>query len=225
MKLRHLYKSVLIGFVFFTAGTVSGAMTEEVTELQDEWARLKYLLPVKEQEAAFQLLVDKATKIGDNQQNNADALIWEGIILSTYAGVKGGLGALELVKKARNVFEKAIEIDPSAMYGSAYTSLGSLYYQVPSWPISFGNQDKALEYLTKGLEINPDGIDSNYFYGDYLLKKGEYARAEEVLEKAMHAPPREGREIADQGRRNEIEAALKEIESKQTLVSKKDVDL
>jgi tetratricopeptide (TPR) repeat protein len=221
MKLYHLYKSVLVGFVFFTASSLSAAMTEEVVELQDEWARIKYLLPEKEQESAFQLLSEKAAKVSDAHQDNAEALVWEGIILSTYAGVKGGLGALGLAKQARTVFEHAIEIDPSVMHGSAYTSLGSLYYQVPSWPVGFGDDDKAMEYLTKGLELNPDGIDSNYFYGDYLLKRGDYVKAEEAFNKALLAPAREGREIADKGRHDEIEEAMAKLKSQQTVAGKK----
>ena len=221
MKLCHLYKSVLVGFVFFSASALSGAMTEEVVELQDEWARIKYLLPEKERESAFRLLSEKAEKVSNAQQNNAEALVWEGIILSTYAGVKGGLGALGLAKKARTLFEQAIEIDSAVMHGSAYTSLGSLYYQVPSWPVGFGDNDKALEYLTKGLQLNPDGIDSNYFYGDYLLQKGDYIKAEEAFNKAMLAPAREGREIADNGRRKEIEEALAKLKSQQAMAARK----
>ena len=221
MKLLHIYKSVITGFVFFYMCAATAGMTEEVVELQDEWARIKYLLPEKERENAFKLLADKAEKIKATQNNNAEALIWEGIILSTYAGEKGGLGALGLAKKARTSFEEAISIDPAAMKGSAYTSLGSLYYQVPSWPIGFGDDDKALEYLSRGLQLNPDGIDSNYFYGDYLMKQGEFTKAEEILNKALQAAGREGREVADQGRRKEIEEALNKLKAQQTLAGKK----
>lgn len=221
MKSYHFYKSVLAGFVFFTATSLSAAMTEEVVELQDEWARIKYLLPAKERESALQLLSEKAEKIAESQHENPEALVWEGIILSTYAGEKGGLGALPLVKRARTLFEQVIAVDPDVMDGSAYTSLGSLYYQVPSWPVGFGDDDKALEFLTKGLQLNPDGIDSNYFYGDYLLKQGDYANAEAAFRKALQAPAREGREIADNGRRKEIEQAMIKLKSEQSVASRK----
>ena len=94
--------------------------------------------------------------------------------------------------------------------GSIYTSLGSLYYQVPGWPIGFGNDDKAEKYLKKALALNPDGIDANFFYGDYLLEEGRYQEAVAALEKALHAPARPEREIADAGRRAEIQAKLKQ---------------
>jgi Arc/MetJ-type ribon-helix-helix transcriptional regulator len=68
--------------------------------------------------------------------------------------------------------------------------------------------------LLKGLEINPDGIDSNYFYGEFLVKRGEFNKASEVLKKALLATPREGREIADEGRRKEINDLLRKIADK-----------
>jgi Flp pilus assembly protein TadD len=85
---------------------------------------------------------------------------------------------------------------------------------VPSWPISFGDNQKAKEYLTKGLELNPDGIDSNYFYGDYHYNAGDKSKAEKVLRKALQATPREGRAVADEGRKKEINDLLKKITEK-----------
>lgn len=221
MKLPSLFQTIFITCLLLATGPVFSTMTDEVQELQHEWARIKYQLPAKEQEAAFQQLADKAKEVTASQPGSAEALIWEGIILSTYAGVKGGLGALKLVKQARTLFEQAIATDAEAMQGSAYTSLGSLYYQVPSWPVSFGNDNKALEYLKRGLQLNPDGLDANYFYGDYLLQKGDYAGAEAAFNKALTAPARPGRELADSGRRIEITESLAKIKAQQTVAEKK----
>jgi Tfp pilus assembly protein PilF len=57
--------------------------------------------------------------------------------------------------------------------------------------------------LQKGLSINPDGIDPNFFYGEFLFDEGEYQQALNHLEKALNAPSRPGRELADEGRRQE----------------------
>jgi tetratricopeptide (TPR) repeat protein len=56
------------------------------------------------------------------------------------------------------------------------------------------------------LKINPNGIDPNYFYAELLYQEGDYAEALHYLEKAAHAAPRPGRELADQGRRAEVAA-------------------
>ncbi|HDR2390390.1 TPA: tetratricopeptide repeat protein, partial [Enterobacter roggenkampii] len=74
-----------------------------------------------------------------------------------------------------------------------------------------GDKDKAEEMLKKALAINPDGIDPNYFYGDYLLKEKKTDEAKRYLTKALKAQPRPGREIADSGRRHDIERDLASI--------------
>ena len=144
----------------------------------------------------------------------AELRIWHGIVLSTWAGAKGGLGALDLVKQAKAELEQAIKLDAKALDGSAYTSLGSLYYQVPGWPIGFGDDEKAEAMLKKALTLNPNGIDPNYFYGDFLLRKKRYSEAKTVLEKALAAADRPGRALADGGRRAETRELLKAVQEK-----------
>jgi tetratricopeptide (TPR) repeat protein len=203
-------KSLLKLIAFMTIGLFASIgfadQSDDLHKLQTRWAEIKYQLPAAEQEKAFETLAAEAEKLTATHKTAA-FLIWEGIIRSTYAGAKGGLGALDQVKQAKKLFERAIKLDPAAMDGSAYTSLGSLYYQVPGWPVGFGDDDKAKEMLLKGLNYNPDGIDSNYFYGDYLLEQKEYQQAVAAFEKALLAAPRSGRESADTGRKGEIQAA------------------
>jgi tetratricopeptide (TPR) repeat protein len=187
---------------------------EDVGALQQKWEQIRYKTPGAAQEAQYQQLLAEAHKALAANPASAELLIWSAIIESTYAGAKGGLGALTHAKNARKALEQAIALNPDALSGSAYTSLGSLYYQVPGWPIGFGDDRKALEMLHKGLAINPDGIDPNYFYGDYLFRQGDYAAAERALHKALQAAPRPGRQVADEGRRAEIAQLLAKIAAK-----------
>jgi Tfp pilus assembly protein PilF len=62
--------------------------------------------------------------------------------------------------------------------------------------------------------LNPDGIDPNYFYGDFLFRQGDYAGAEQALRKALQAPRRAGRTLADEGRRKEANELLEKIRDK-----------
>lgn len=196
------------------AATADASLESNLQQLQHRWAEIKYRQPEKQQFALFEQLAKEAQQLAQSHPNSAEVLVWKGIILSTAAGAKGGLGALSLVKDAKQAFEQSLEIDSTAAMGSAYTSLGSLYYQVPGWPISFGSDKKALQFLQKGLKINPNGIDSNYFYGDFLIHEGKYHEAMQALQKALKAAPREGRALADEGRTREIEIALATVKSK-----------
>ena len=186
----------------------AAAMTEDVRALQSAWERIKYERPATEQEKAFAALTEEARAVRTRNPSNAEAHVWYAIVASSYAGARGGLGALSLAKEAKRSLERALELDARALDGSAYTTLGSLYYQVPGWPVGFGDDAKAREMLEKAVAINPDGIDSNYFLGDYLYRKGETAAARRALEKALAAPPRPDRPLADAGRRREIQVLL-----------------
>jgi tetratricopeptide (TPR) repeat protein len=203
-----------VSILFAVLTTSAFAVSPEVSRLQQDWAEIKYKQPKNQHEKKFASLLKIAEDAASKSPNDPEVLIWYGIIEASYAGARGGLGALSYVKSAKKSFERAIEIKPSALDGSAFTSLGSLYYQVPSWPIGFGDNKKALEFLKKGLAANPEGIDSNFFYGEFLFKNDDYASAEQALKKALASAPRPGRELADEGRRSEIDALLLKIAEK-----------
>lgn len=185
----------------------------DIAPLQQRWAETQYQLPEKDKPAAFEALAAEAEQLSQSEPNSAPALIWHGIILSSWAGAEGGLGALSKVKQAKAELEKALAIDPEALNGSAYTSLGALYYQVPGWPIGFGDDDQAEALLKHALELNPDGIDSNFFWADYLLDQKRYAEAKAALLKAQAATPRPDRPLADQGRQAEIRERLTQLKN------------
>jgi tetratricopeptide (TPR) repeat protein len=201
-------KRLIVSLALLLPVCALAGVDEDVRALQQEWERIKYKRPAAEQEKAFEALMHSAEDVRARYAGRAEPQIWYGIIAASYAGARGGLGALSLAKEAKKALEQAIALDAGAMEGSAYTSLGSLYYQVPGWPIGFGDDEKARRMLEKGLSLNPSGIDSNYFLGDFLYRKGELDAAREALARALKAPPRPGRELADIGRRKEIESLL-----------------
>lgn len=209
---------LLIAALLLTLGQPALALepagAQALHSLQQRWAEINYQTPEAKREAAFAKLADEAKQAVAAEPNAAELHIWHGIVLSTWAGAKGGLGALGLVKQAKAEFEQAIELDPNALDGSAYTSLASLYYQVPGWPIGFGDDDKAEALFKQALALNPNGIDPNYFHGDFLLRQKRYGEAQAALQKALAAPDRPGREVADAGRREEARALLARVQEK-----------
>lgn len=197
------------------SATQTTSIETQIKYLQDEWARIKYQIPEKEtQLQTIHKLEDHAAKVSAGYPGRAEPLIWEAIILSTEAGIVKGMSALPKVEKAKGLLEQAEKIDSRALEGSAHTSLGSLYYQVPGWPVGFGDDELAEKHLKMALQINPHGIDPNFFYGDFLLQDSRYEEAKAYLEKALQAPDRPGRTLADAGRRQEIKAALAKISEK-----------
>lgn len=200
----------LVGFATAPA-RAQDAFDADLKAVRDAWAQANYQTPADQRLAAFEKLVAQSAAFAARYPKRPEALIWDGIVLSTYAGVKGGLGALGPAKESRARFEAALALDENALDGSAHTSIGTLYHKVPGFPIAFGSDKKAREHMEKALKIAPNAIDPNYFYGEFLYDEGEYGKAMEHLQRALKAPPRPGREVADAGRRAEIEALMAKV--------------
>ncbi|WP_431313097.1 tetratricopeptide repeat protein [Vibrio zhanjiangensis] len=194
---------------FALAAPVTLAENTPLQEIQAKWAECQYQTPDgDEKEYCFHRAIAKTNIYLDRTPENPELTVWLAINKASLAGAQGGLGALSLAEEAKDLLEKVIASAPQTLDGSAYTSLGSLYYKVPGWPIGFGDDEKAEDMLKKALEINPEGIDPNYFYGDFLAEEGRDKEAKLYLTRAMHASPRPDRPLADQGRKLEIEQTL-----------------
>lgn len=210
-----MFTFAIFGALILVQPTYAEGVDDGIAHLQQQWAAINYQTSdPKVQLEKMAALANEADQFTAANPNRAEPLVWSAIIKSTEAGMKGGMGALGLAKQARRELEQAIAIDGKALNGSAYTSLGSLYYQVPGGPIGFGSKKKARANLQQALAINPDGIDANYFYGDFLLHRKKYDEAVIVFEHALTAPARPSRPVADEGRRKEIEAKLAEAKAK-----------
>jgi tetratricopeptide (TPR) repeat protein len=183
-----------------------------VHSVQEHWAEANYSTKGKARKQAFEALTAESDQLVAAAPENAEAHIWAGIVYSTYAGEVSMFSAGKQVKRARSELETALKLDPAAMKGSAYTSLGALLYQIPGF--MGGDTGLAEQMLKKGLELNPDGIDSNYFYASFLIDQKRYDEAVSFLNKAASAPDRPQRQLADRGRRAEIAAALEDLNRK-----------
>ena len=209
-----------IATVLLLAGLSSAALAvpanldEAIFDIAHRWAKVTYQVPEAERETAFRGVISESQQVAQAFPGKAEPLVWQAIVLSSAAKAQGGLGALSKVKEARDLLLAAEKINPTALDGSVYNSLGSLYAKVPGWPVAFGDKKKAREYLEKALAINPNGIEPNYFYADLLADQGEYAKAAEHLKRALAAAPRPHREDADAGRRQDVQHLLDSIRQK-----------
>jgi tetratricopeptide (TPR) repeat protein len=213
-RTTYVLSTLLFGLFSAAATAQDSGLENGLLEIQHQWEHVHYQVPPDQQVAAFPAVEETADALIQRYPGRAEPLAWKAIVLSTHAGAKGGLGALSMVREARTLLEQAEKLDPDTLDGSVYTTLGSLYYQVPGWPLGYGDDKKAELFLKKALAINPTGMDANYFYGDFLYRKGHYPEALSALDKALHAPPRPKRPLADEGRRQEIQAIIAKIKNK-----------
>lgn len=214
-------RTSLFVVLLLCSGTAFAAQTspaepflEQLSAVQTQWAQINYRSVQSAKEDAFKSLADQSAALVKGYDQHAEVHIWHGIVLSSWAGARGGLGALDLAKQAKAEYERALAIDRQALQGSALASLGVLYFKVPGWPLGFGDDKKAEALLKEALQVNPQGIDPNYFYADFLLDQGRPAESLPYAQQALQAPARAGRELADQGRRDEALALVQKIKAK-----------
>jgi len=191
---------------------------DTVSDLQHQWAEANYKTPEGQKEEVFKALVDKATALTAKYPDRAEPKIWEAIIRAGYAGAMGGVSsmfnAMPQMKKGRDLLLAAEKIDPQAMHGSIYTTLGSFYYMTPGGFIGFGDDDKALEYLNKAIAMAPEDMDANYFMGDYWLEQKKYKKSLPWFEKVVNLPNVPDRPVYSAGRRAEAMMKLAKVKKK-----------
>jgi tetratricopeptide (TPR) repeat protein len=175
----------------------------DMDELARGWAHVNYDVRDKKAEAAeAQRLAARAEELVQRYPDRAEPLAWEALALLSEADAHHSMRSLELCRGARKLLERAAKIDPDALGpGVIYANLGSLYGQLPGFPLSFGDARKARAYFDKAIAANPYGLDANYFYADFLNRQGEHARAMQLVERALAAPSRPGHEALDRGRK------------------------
>jgi tetratricopeptide (TPR) repeat protein len=210
--------SIILTLALAVAATfampVSAATNETVQSMQKHWAIAKYKTEGKERKKAFNALTAEADKAVSAAPDSPEVHIWAGIIYSTNAGEVSMFSAGKQVKRARAELDRALKLDPAAMSGAAYTSLGALLFQIPGF--MGGDDEEAENMLKKGVELNANGIDANYFYGMFLLDQGRLDESEMYLKTALKAQDRPGRSVADIGRRDEINQALIELQEERS---------
>lgn len=193
----------------------NAAMDKDVLRIAESWAHIKYQVSGSgPQLDAIDALSKDAALVVLRYPGRAEPLVWDGIVNSEEAALASAFTALSYAKAARSLFEKAGTIDASVLHGAVPMSLGTLYYRVPGFPIAFGDNDKARRYLEQALAMDPDGLDANYFYGDFLLEQGERDKARQILAHGLNAAVNPDRPIWDAGRRREIRELLATIDKR-----------
>lgn len=186
----------------------SFASPDSPATIESEWAGIYYSTPKNQQEKAYDGLLEKTEHLLANEPDSTELMYWQAVILASRAGLQNGFSALQAINQAKDILEDVIGRKPDTANGSAFVVLGTLYYMVPKWPIAFGDNSKAQALFEQALKINPNSIDANYFYGDFLLGNKKAKEAQTYFEKAIALPSRKSQEFADNQLKNEVKQAL-----------------
>ncbi len=199
---------LFVASVSLAATPVPKPLEEKLAALYRAWSDVYYLQPETAREKGMQPVIAGAQALQKEFPGRAEPLIMEAVARSAWAEKSGRLTALEQAKIARALLEESIGRDARALEGAAWVTLGALYYRVPGWPVGFGDDDRAREYLEKAIRLNPDNLDAYFFLGEFLHQEGEKTLARETWRRGLQTPRRARFPVADEGRRKMIRDRL-----------------
>jgi tetratricopeptide (TPR) repeat protein len=133
---------------------------------------------------SYEQLLAQVRQLKEAEPQESQYWALSGIIKSHYASQIGGLTGLTVAKQAREDLQKALSMDPEVFSGIAYAELANLYHQTPNWPFSFGSDKMAEKLFHKAVEINPQSLLSNLYFGRYWYEQHNYLLAKHYLASA-----------------------------------------
>jgi tetratricopeptide (TPR) repeat protein len=195
------------------------SLNADILDIANAWARVKFeVQDTTLQQKQIAALAERASTLIQKYPGRAEPVIWKGVLLSEGASMASEdhsmFSARSMAYEARDTLLQAEKMDPAALEAGAPTSLGVLYYRVPSFPIAFGDTDLARKYFEEAVRNAPNGMDANYFYGDFLYNQRDYAGAQRVWKHALAIPANSERPVWDKGRREVIQENLAKIAAK-----------
>ena len=145
------------------------------------------------------------------QPDKPEGHFWLG---ANYGGTAANstLASLSSIKDIRGEMEAVLKIDESYQGYSAYLGLGRLYLQAPR--MLGGDSEKAIEYLQKGVKLNPAHALMRFHLAEAYEAKNRDAEAKKQLDALMAMTP-DPKYIAEH--KHAVEQAkklLEKIESK-----------
>ncbi len=204
--MKKVFFIVLLSFA--TAGFASN-LTEALKQIESKWAVAYYGTPKDHQAAAYESLLNEIAALTQQQPNNPEIVFWQAVVEASYADHQNPIAALKAINDVRDLLTQVIAMNPKVMNGSAYVMLGTLYYRVPAWPIGYGDKEQANKLLQTALSMNPNSIDANYYYGEFLLSTNKITEAEQYFQHALAAPVRPEQSYADSQLKERVKLALK----------------
>lgn len=216
------FKSVLdylLMLIFATAVSASGtaharSVDDALHEIEDRWAHAVYVATGQEKDKALAALLKDVRQFASGHEDNAEAAAWHGVVARECTRNHCRSNPSKLRREARDALHKAEALDPGELGGLVYAHLGALYSQTPSKFGGFGSKVRGIGYMWKAIVVDPDGLDSNYFYAELLVGEKRFSEAREILLKASLMGARPGHQRADLGRRQQVLALLRKVEAR-----------
>lgn len=127
---------------------------------------------------------DYAERAVEADPENARAHFWQGAIIGELGQEEGIMSSLASVEPMQEALEKSIDLNPD--FPPAHDAMAQLYSEAPGWPVSIGDDEKALEHRKKSVELASDN--SQYLWRLYenYRELGREDEAQKTLEDILN---------------------------------------
>ncbi len=118
------------------------------------------------------------------------ALLWAGHGWGQLLGKMNPFSAFFALPKIRTIYERAMELDPAYMGGSAPQAYGALLANLSDYGILFGVKlSEAKQYFERAIELDPTYLENYVAYAkEYAVRAKDRALFESLLKHVLEAP-------------------------------------
>jgi tetratricopeptide (TPR) repeat protein len=167
--------------------------------------------PAKEKLGLYQQGVEYGEEAVSLNEDALEGNFWLGVNYGCFGQEKGVLKSLSLIKPIQKCAEKVLELDESYFYGGPWRVLGRIYNKVPGWPVSIGDNRKALECFEAALEFGPKFYLNHLYVAECYQSLNDKKKAKEHLQWVIDAPLSKNHEREDAAYKKEAKAMLKKL--------------
>lgn len=197
-----------------STASAAGRDAPDTTALARRWDHINFEIHDNAlAQAEADRLEQQAEALARSNPDQAEPLIWEAAAILAKADARRTFASLSLADHARKLLERAVALGADGEDGAfAYAVLGTLYAEMPGFPLGFGDRRRARKWFDRAYSAAPDNIDVNVLLGSFLLHQHDAAGAAAAAKRALNARPRPEREIRDRYRREEALTLLEQAQ-------------
>ncbi|MHC1745320.1 MAG: hypothetical protein AB9873_20140 [Syntrophobacteraceae bacterium] len=126
-----------------------------------------------------------AERLVREQPERVEGHYWLAMNLAGLAGNGGAARGLSLLPVIVRELETAVSLDETYDQAGAHRTLGRVYFEAPSWPLSEGDLGKSLHHLRAAVRLAPENVTNHLYLAEILAGFGRYDEADRQLQLAV----------------------------------------
>jgi tetratricopeptide (TPR) repeat protein len=117
--------------------------------------------------------------------NRAEGHYWLALNLCGIAEIRGYMMARRLLPEIMQALERSLALDETYDQAGAHRTLGRIYCEAPTWPMSVGDLDKSLEHLRSAVRLAPENSTNRLYLAQTLGRLRYRSLARQELERVL----------------------------------------